>query len=214
MARQTVELPSKSFTSKQEAKNFFKEMLHRYRDGEEINADDSKILFELLQRHPDYKIGVGVLRFYRDMSPIHRTSCFHLQRTDGFTTDFSYLSCIDGYSSSIQQQFYEACRYAVSKELTSEKNKLFKDAGGVMTCSKTGELITVDDAEYRHTVPKFKDIVNDFVATYKITISDLLVTPSSDMQYVSKLTDANMEILFKEYHAKRAKLAMFKKYIR
>ena len=90
MARQTVDLPSISFKSKSEATAYFKKMLNRYHDGDELNPDDDAILFELLQRHPemDDKIGAGVKRFYRDKSPIHPTSCFHLERIDGTTTDF------------------------------------------------------------------------------------------------------------------------------
>lgn len=98
MSSHPVTLPSKKFKSKSEATKYFSEMLLRCRDGEEVDPIDVKILFELLQRHPKVreKIGPGVKRFYRDKSPTHPTSCFHLERCDGTTTDFSFLSCISG----------------------------------------------------------------------------------------------------------------------
>ena len=91
MTYKTVNLPSITFKSKSAAIEYFKEMLNRYNDGDELSSNDDEILFELLQCHPEMegKIGVGVNRFYRDNSPIHPTSCFHIERIDGTTTDFS-----------------------------------------------------------------------------------------------------------------------------
>lgn len=216
MTRQQVNLPSKTFKSKSDATAYFKEMLNRYNDGDELNSDDDTILFELLQRHPeaDDKIGVGVKRFYRAKSPIHPTSCFHIERYDGTTTDFSYPSCISGNTASLSQQFYEACRFAVSQDLIKQKERLFKDSGGTMICEKTGANITINEADYRHTSPRFREIVRDFIKQYNITISPDLVTHSRDMQYVVRFVDSNIESLFKKYHATKAHLGMYKKYER
>lgn len=216
MARQPIDLPSKSFKSKSEATAYFKEMLNRYHDGDELNPEDDEILFELLQRHPntDEKVGAGVKCFYRDPSPIHPSSCFHLERIDGTTTDFSYTSCISGNPPTLSQQFYEACRYAVSRGLIDKKVKLFKDAGGTMLCGKTGTQLTIHEAEYRHTTPSFREIVRDFISDYNISVSPTQLTHSSDMQYVTKFADSTIENLFIKYHATKAHLAVFKKYER
>ena len=56
MARQTVNLHSISFKSKSEALTYFKKMLNRYHEEEELNSNDDEILFELLQSHPEMKI--------------------------------------------------------------------------------------------------------------------------------------------------------------
>ncbi|MBI5656730.1 MAG: DCL family protein [Geobacter sp.] len=215
MARQTVELPSITFQSKTVATAFFRRMLNRYRDGEELTQDDDAILFELLQRHPDAeKIGVGVKLFYRDKTPDYPTSCFHIERIDGSTTDFSYPTCISATSSTLAQQFYEACRNAVSENLTRQKNTLFKEAGGKMRCSKTGDIITIDEADYRHTTPKFREIVSDFITENNITISPEMVTSSADMQYATRFVDLKIKDLFVRYHTARANLAMFRKHER
>jgi hypothetical protein len=194
---------------------YFKEMLNRYRDGEEISQDDDVILFELLQRHPeaDEKIGEGVKCFYRSKSIIHPTSCFHIVRTDGTCTDFSYVSCISGRSSTLPQQFYEACRYAVSENLINDKKRLFGEAGGTMRCTKTGDVITINESDYRHTTPKFREIVRNFIAVHKITISPEMISCGSDLQYVVKFKDSKIENLFKCYHKSISELAMFKKNI-
>ncbi|MBK5509776.1 DCL family protein [Pseudomonas sp. TH15] len=85
MPAKPVVLPSRTFATQGEATAFFKAMLARYGDGEFLNSDDEDILYELLQRHPeaDEKIGAGVQAFYRQRSPDHPTSCFHVLRVDG-----------------------------------------------------------------------------------------------------------------------------------
>jgi hypothetical protein len=213
MASHGVFLPSRTFKSKSEAVTFFKEMLNRYKDSEEIRNNDDTLLYELLQRHPnaDEKIGVGVEVFYRDRSPIHPSSCFHIERKDGTTTDFSYKSCISGNAISLYQQFYEACRFSVSQELINQKNKLFRDANGILPCSRTGVLIKINEADYRHTSPAFREIVRGFVDKYSIKISHNLLTKSSDMQYVTRFADTEIEKLFKNYHKSHSNLAIFKK---
>lgn len=214
MSRHTINLPSRSFKSKAEATAYFREMINRYKNGEDIAPDDEAILFELLQRHPEAeeKIGVGVKLFFRDKSPIHPSSCFHVERIDGTTTDFSFISCISGSTASLSQQFYEACRYAISERLIHQKHKLFAEAGGIMRCSKTGVLIDIHEAEYRHTTPTFREIIKSFVETYNIIISPSMITHGSDLQYVTRLADLNIEKLFKDYHSSNSNLAMFKKY--
>ena len=139
MASHPIILPSRRFKSKKDAIEFFREMLHRYSDGDEIDSSDDLYLFEVIQLHPDSKnkIGAGIKRFYRDKSQSHSTSCFHLERYDGISTDFSIPSCISGKEPSVDQQFYSACRSAVSDELISEKEKIFQN--GNVKCFKTGK---------------------------------------------------------------------------
>ena len=214
MARQEVRLPTISFKSKAEATTFFKGILTHYQDGEEVDAEDDCLLFELIQRHPDasQKIGVGIKRFYRDRSPIHPSSCFHLERVDGTTTDFSYTKCISSTSATLEQQFYEACRFAVSQDLINRKSRLFKESGGVIPCCITGRLVSIQEADYRHTTPKFREIVAGFVQEYQLTMSPSLITHGHDLQYVVRLADKQMELLFRRHHSAKATLAVFSRY--
>lgn len=213
-----INLPSKQFNTQKEAISFFKDMLNSYQDGQELTPEDSSILFELLQRHPEAeeKIGVGIENFYRDRSATkeHPTSCFHIERIDKSYTDFSYITCIKGYIPTSYQHFYQACHYAVLPFLLDKKDELFQYAGGTVKCAKTGEYVTIDNAEYRHTSPKFKEIVDHFIAENNLVISQNMVTQGSDMQYVTKLIDKKMESEFILFHSTRANLAIYKKYVR
>ncbi|NOZ10874.1 MAG: DCL family protein [Gammaproteobacteria bacterium] len=214
MAGHPIELPSIQFKSKKDATEFFKKMLHSYADGDGINQLDDKYLFEVIQRHPEVKekIGVGIKRFYREKSNSHPTSCFHLERYDGSTTDFSIPSCISSKEPTVEQGFYSACREAVSDKLISEKEKIFRN--GNVKCFKTGEIVSINESEYRHTTPRFRDIVRDFISENEIKVTSSLLVESEDMQYSSELSDSSMKSEFKAFHANVANLEIFKKYER
>lgn len=202
----TVELPSRYFKTQKAAIEFFKEMLHRYSDGQTLNSDDSRLLFELLHLHPEAedKIGEGIKHFYRGTSPVYHTPCFFILRTDDLATEFSYVNCIKGDAPTTEQLFYRACRHAVSDELIHQKNEAFRKGGGKLACSETGDLITSDEAEYQHLMPKFKEIVRNFVTQNNIIITPGLMSHGADMQDVVRFTDPNMENEFKKYHMANA----------
>lgn len=216
MPAKPVGLPSKTFAKQGEATAFFKAMLARYADGEFLNSGDEDILYELLQRHPeaDQKIGVGVQAFFRNKSPDHPTSCFHLLRIDGSTTDFGYPTCITGRAPSLHHAFYEACRRSVVAELMVQKQRLFDMSPNGIQCVRTGELTTIHTSEYRHTEPRFRDIVMGFIQMKNLVIDSSMVTDSQDMQYTTVFTDQTMAVDFINYHATVAGLAIFKKYVR
>ena len=119
-----VVLPSKSFDIKGDATAFFSSMLKKYKDGEKVSNEDDKLLFELLQRHPEDKISEGVDYFYRDKAKDYPTSCFHIKRVNGESTDFSMKDCINAKEQTLEQFFYKACRSSVTQILTNEKNRI------------------------------------------------------------------------------------------
>lgn len=216
MPAKPVVLPSRTFPKQTEATAYFKAMLARYADGEFLNSDDEDILYELLQRHPEaeQKIGLGVKAFFRNKSPDHPTSCFHLLRIDGTTTDFGYPACVSGQARSLRHDFYEACRRSVVEELMAQKQQLFDMSPDGIPCVRTGELTDIHTSEYRHTEPRFRDIVKGFIQVKHLIVDSSMVTVSQDMQYTTVFTDQAMAEDFRNYHAAVARLAIFKKYVR
>lgn len=214
MAGHPVVLPSISFKTKKEANEFFQAMLHRYSDGDEISSMDDQYLFEVIQRHPEVKdkVGVGIKRFYRDKSSSHPTSCFHLERYDGSATDFSLPRCISSKEPTLEIRFYKACRESVSQVLASQKKEIFKN--GSVACSKTGEVVGINESEYRHTAPRFRDIVRKFILEKEIEIAESMLVESEDMQYVTEFSDPKIAAEFRSFHAGLANLKIFKKYER
>jgi len=95
-----------------------------------------------------------------------------------------------------------------------QKQQLFDMSPNGISCVRTGELTTIHTSEYRHTEPRFREIVNGFIQAKSLVIDASMVTVSNDMQYTTVFTDHSMAEDFINYHAAVAKLAIFKKYAR
>ncbi len=215
MAAHQINLPHKEFSTKKEATQFFKEMLESYNDGGRVSSiDDDNILFDLIQRHPEVveKVGVGIDYFYRDLSPNHPTSCFHIKRNDGSSTDFSIKTCINSANPTLLQDFYSACRTAVSSKLIEKKKQIFTH--GEVPCSITGELVTSDDSEYRHTQPRFRDIVNNFILEENLEIASDMIVENADMRYITSFKNEELADKFNTFHSGCANLEIVKKFVR
>jgi hypothetical protein len=195
----------KDFKSKAEALALCKGMLARYRNGESINEQDSRLLQDLLQRHPEarQKVGCGVKRFFRDRTS-QGTSCFWLERLDGSCTDFSYKSCVNAKGNSLKQDFAEACRQAVQPELDKAKEAHFQkhgDAEGKVPCEVTGEMVAIYESHLDHKTPMtFEVIVKSFLVANKITIRSNMLSIPKDSQFVTTFADEDLRQQFAEYH--------------
>lgn len=203
------------FTSKKDAELYFREMLHRYRNQEEIVGKDAEDLQNLLERHPEahQKIGCGVRRFYRAGTG-QGTDCFWLERADGTRTDFSYRSCAYAKGKSLYQEFAEAGRQAVQADLTRAKKEHFDkygDSEGRVRCEVTGERIGLNDSHLDHKKPMtFRVIVTTFIEANQIEISADMLSVPGDAQFVTTFVDAEMQGRFREYHRRIAKLRIIK----
>ena len=204
-----VDLPSKTFAKQGDAREFFKAMLHRYRDGERINEADSVLLAELLDRHPDDKVKIGIDHFFRRKSDNHPTSGFAVMRKDGVWTDFSYPDCISGKKPGPESYFYRACYSAVTGYLTEMKRNLFIQ--GPVVCSETGERVTSTTSELRHTELSFSDLLAGFKKENPMTIDSSLFAPDRDQQYIVTFKDPSIASRFIDYHRANARMAIFKK---
>jgi len=214
MAGHPINLQHRQFSTKTEAISFFKEMLESYNDRDTVSSIDDNILFDLIQRHPEVeeKVGTGIDSFYRDISPNHPTSCFHIKRNDGSTTDFSIKTCINNANPTLLQDFYSACRTAVSSKLIEEKKQIF--IHGEVLCSITGEFVTSDDSEYRHTEPRFRDIVNNFIISENLEITNDMIVENADMQYITSFENQELANKFNNFHSDCANLEIVKKFVR
>jgi hypothetical protein len=89
---------------------------------------------------------------------------------------------------------------------------MFDTAGGEIACYKTGVSTTFTTSDYRHTHPRFRDIVEGFIKLNKIVVSEGLLSKGADMQYSTVFIDPAMVDSFINYHAAVAKLEIFKRF--
>ena len=211
MPRQPIVINERTFRTQAETIDFFKEMLNRYRNGQDVTGDDYDMLLALLERHPeaDKKIGCGVKRLYKDRTEMP-TSCFWIERIDGSTTDFSYLSAIKSKGKSLLQEFLEACRNAVHDDLRRTKKSFFDKYGnedGKVSCDITGDYIALYESHLDHMKPlTFQVLVITFVNANEIEICPEMLSMSQDAQFRTSFVDPELRDRFRRYHHKTAKL--------
>jgi hypothetical protein len=97
MPAKPVTLGGLYFAKRGDAASFLREMLNRYDLGDKVNAADENVLRAALALHPKVveKIGCGVKGF-SVRSAEFGSKCFWINRPDGTTEKFSYLSCLRG----------------------------------------------------------------------------------------------------------------------
>jgi hypothetical protein len=211
----SVQVGDLEFRTKKAAKDFFKDMLARYADGDDISDEDSAQLDKLLERHPEaaQKIGCGIKRFFRQRTE-KGTSCFWLERTDGTKTEFSYPTCLDAKGKSLYQEFAEACREAVQPDLIATKRDHFgkhADDEGKVACDVTDQMIRFDESHLDHKKPMtFQVIVRTFIAANSIVPSREMLSEPRDQQFSTTFVDHEMADKFREYHHSLAQLRVIK----
>lgn len=97
MPAKPITIGSLQFAKRGDAASFLKGMLNRYDVGDKVSVADEEVLRAALALHPnaDEKIGCGVKHF-SVRSADFGTKCFWINRPDGTTEKFSYMSCIRG----------------------------------------------------------------------------------------------------------------------
>jgi hypothetical protein len=174
------------FSAKYRARQHIQGILRRNRLSRVTNPEEHEFLVHLLQRHPDAsdKIGVGISHFtvdesYHTTPPI--TYCFHVHRTDGSSTDFSYRLCMDSKvpnqgmaAAQLPQKYWMAAlRTAVYPQTYDFKKAAFADCDFV-TCPLSGEEIQWDEADVDHEAPHtFVALADGWLDQEGITISEV-----------------------------------------
>jgi Protein of unknown function (DUF3223) len=97
MPAKPIIIGSSHFAKRGDAIAFYKGMLNRYDVGDKVSTADEDLLRAALALHPKTaeKIGCGVTHF-SVRSADFGSKCFWVNRTDGTTEKFSYITCIRG----------------------------------------------------------------------------------------------------------------------
>ena len=210
----------RTWPSQKAAKQHFKNMLARYHDGDVVkDASDHADLAALLERYDRLtaevptKIGVGIDKFFRrrNVNVDFATSGFHVRRTDGTETDFSYITAVEGRSKSQSAGFNDACRHAIAADTLAFKQRYFDDNSNderLAPCECSGELIGFDEAHVDHASPTFDQLVHKFreARGWTDNIPAEVLTAASDAQTKTTFADDNVSKAFREFHASEAEL--------
>ena len=197
------------FNSKKEALKHFKDMLHRYSDGDRIQSPDNQDLSGLLNRYDSFidrgcsKIGAGISHFSRKRNVFNGFSSpsFWVHRVDGSSTDFSYITAINGKEQTVEHDFTRACRAAVNDDLIAAK-RLFFSKNKDVHCELTGVPIHFKNAHLDHAWPTFAQIVDGFKAArgWSKEIPEDVLTKPTDAQTQDSFSSALVAEDFRKYH--------------
>jgi hypothetical protein len=177
----------------------------RYQDNEIISAAaDNAFLRELLARHPRAaeKIGVGVSHFVVTTDAVwHKTRGFVIVRTDGSSTDFSFMKCLNG--ENLKTLVHEALRGAVVDQILDFKNNEF--ARGIVYCVFTHERLTSDSGHVDHAPPNTFDVLaRRWMNENNLSLGDVQISGPQDNNYRRVMTDEEQKSSWQQFHAGHA----------
>lgn len=195
------------FPSKASLRKRITDILYAYGDGGCLSVEHLKFMIAVLEMHPDalQKIGVGVADMVVRTNPVFRhTRGFWIERVDGTSTDFSYLSCLNGATSQLGK-FTNACRRAVYPFIR-EKKKAFFAGKTTVPCPYTGILISLESCHADHKYPMtFQNIMYSFIQERNINVETIKIRGDRiDGEISDRFEDAQLEKDWIDYHNSRA----------
>ena len=211
-----VVIGTRNFRTQSGALEHYKTLLHRYQDGQRISdPDDHADLVALIERFDPVLETVGeptkgagqIAHFERRLNTGTgwSTSGFWVVRLDGTETDFSYIDAAKGKPKGRSQDFYNACRQAVSLDLILAKKLAFSQYGddhGRVECELTGKMLTFEEAHLDHAWPYFSHLVSGFRAArgWSRDIPDGIVSSPADGQTTATFLDSTVADAFRAFH--------------
>ena len=198
------------FSSKEAARKYFRRIRDAYRDGANIVGADAADLCELISCHPEaeQKIGGGVLGFSVARDKEHGTRHFIIIREDRSSTDFSFLSCIDG--ANLRKDQLTALRMEIEDQIIAFRDMVF--LRGKVKCPVLNVELQSEQGEVDHAPPQtFAALVKDWMMKSGINFESLLITPPRDNQSVARMTDEKQRLSWSEFHRNNAKLRILSK---
>lgn len=187
----------------------------RYADGSPINDERHVlVLTEILGIHQNSakKIGDGVGHFYvgnnkkaRGVQVAEDNIGIWIQRTDGSTTDFSFVESI--YPSDQEKKVSDALRAAISDLKYAYRQSRFTAGGPVLSDKSGDEFPTRASACVVYENPSWSQLVFQFAESEGgVDNIELLTEKRSDDAYVSDALDNPAVLerwrLFYKAHAK------------
>lgn len=184
------------------ARDWCRQIARETPDGP-VTGPDGQFLAALLTRHPDaiQKIGPGIAYISVAAVPGHpNTRGFTVHRTDGTSTDFSWVECIT--ESSHRTRVLTAMREAVVPQILTFKQR--QSDSGQLRCAVTGASLDWDDVHVDHLPPGFGALADDY-ATMHGGYAAIGLLPSRDKQIGRPLVTWH-ETAWQNYHQHHARL--------
>jgi hypothetical protein len=212
-----IELGHRTFPTKKAAKEYFRALLEGHVAGDILCVGSPHFadVRALLERHPDrvQKVGCGIQSFSIRLDS-NKNKMFWLRRIDGTETDFSFYSCVKGRGPSLRQEFAEAARFSIHREIRAHKERYFSensDSAGRAPCQETGQPMEFADAHVDHHPITFNEIIDRFLKIHRVSPSRDVLSMPTDSQQTTTFICVDTERLFVRFHREQATLMVVHK---
>lgn len=191
-----------------EAKARIKLMLNSYLFDSPVSDQDATILIDLIRYHPeaDEKIGCGIKGFKVVREKTYGHKRFEIIRTDGTTSDFSYVKCCSGSPETHRQLVIKAMRCEVRDQITDFFRETFSACDSLI-CPLNGSVVTQKNYHVDHAPPNtFQRMATDFLAGENV---DAMVITDGDSHgnFADRFfKDRTIAISWQNYHRSHARL--------
>lgn len=166
---------------------------------------DFDFWMDLLSRHPSAheKIGCGIVSFKVTLNK-YRQRGVYATRWDGTPADFSYTKCLR--PPTPRELFAKTLRHAIEDQVVAFRESVFNGSETII-CPINRKAVTRDQVNVDHELPyRFETLVQKFTIDEKVDLKSPPVAPSIDGEIGRRLSDPTLEIRWREFHRKYAKL--------
>jgi len=188
--------------TKVKVKTIIQEILNSNQIGEWLSKQDTEILHDLLTYHEEYekKKGKGIKGFKIQIN-YYKQRGFILYRTDGSSTDFSYLKCLQ--PPTLNSKIKTACRTAITQDILNFKDEAFKNSPTLL-CPLSKEVLTFNSCHVDHSNPTFIEIFDEWIKDKKISEKD--INQTEDNSVTTYFINTDLEKSFREFHNSKCNL--------
>lgn len=191
-----VEFPSKQACA-DHARHIYKESAL----SERLPVEADVFLRDLIRRHPEAesKIGVGIDHFTVEPNE-YGARTFWLHRTDGTSTDFSFLQCIA--PTTHKGDVIAAMRQAITDQILAFKSTSFSGRTEV-PCAETGAPVQWNECHVDHYPARFSEIASGFLVG--LDADSIQLADTRDGKIGVELADPQFRQSWCAHHAKHAR---------
>jgi len=188
--------------TKVDTKKIVQRILNSNPIGKWLNEEETKIINDLLKYHKEYesKKGMGIIGFKIQKNYYNKRG-FILHRTNGSSTDFSYLKCLQ--PQTLNSKIKSACRTAITEDILNFKREAFKNSP-TLICPLSKEILTFNSCDVDHFNPTFIEIFNEWIKAKKVSKQDINSTEDNSVRTL--FTNKDLEKSFREFHNSKCNL--------
>ena len=201
--QEPISIAGRLFKTKDELKTTCQEILYKTKYNDPIKDSDDLFLRALIERHPEAekKIGCGIKYF--TVRPNMTSRVFYLYRTDGSSTDWSYLSCVTNPSRLTIVK--KAARNTVRDQVIEFKQVHFKPG---MICPISNKIIDTSPLAHVDHAGEwtFDKIVTSFMKDNNLDPNNIEIAGTEDNSIQKTWKDPLLVEKLKQFHKEKAVL--------